>query len=229
VFLAGGAGTGKTTIAQHVAESLNLPFYFTGAVFAKHELLGYTDINHIYNNPDFRKAFEFGGVFLFDEKDASDPSALVAFNAALANRVCSFPDGETIRAHKDFIAIAAANTKGKGATREYAGRSPIDGATLDRYVILDIEIDETIERDIVAGILGAHFDDKRANFLTESLLTTIRDARKLAKELQLSCIISPRAAYDAAKGLTQDLTMSECLTASLWNKLDATSRAQLGA
>jgi hypothetical protein len=33
-------------------------------------------------NTDFRRAYKDGGLFLFDEIDASFPQALLAFNAA---------------------------------------------------------------------------------------------------------------------------------------------------
>ena len=82
---------------------------------------------------EFRKAYENGGLFLFDEIDASMPGAILAFNAALANNFMDFPDKKVPR-HKDFYCIAAANTFGSGADRQYVGRNQLDAASLDRFI-----------------------------------------------------------------------------------------------
>ena len=220
VYLAGPAGCGKTTIAQQVAQSLELPFYFTGAIMDEYKLFGYCDANGNYVSTEFRQAFEHGGVFLKDELDGSSESVCLSFNAALANRVCAFPD-KTIKAHKDFICIAAANTKGKGATRQYNGRNPLDGATLDRFVILDIEYDLNIELTVTQAIVG---DIGKARAIVEH----VRELREKAEQLQLDAIISPRACYDAARGISAGIPFTRALTGSLYNKLDDTARKQLG-
>ena len=43
--------------------------------------------------------------------------------------------------HKDFICIAAANTVGLGADRQFSGRNKLDAATLDRFAIGKIMMD----------------------------------------------------------------------------------------
>jgi len=40
----------------------------------------------------YRDSYENGGVFLWDEMDASSPNAMLAFNAGLANGHQDFPD-----------------------------------------------------------------------------------------------------------------------------------------
>ena len=221
-FLCGGAGSGKTTIAQHVATALGLDFYFTGSVFQKYELLGFIDAQGDYQATPFRDAFEHGGVFLFDEIDASDASALVAFNAAIANKICAFPDA-IVKAHKDFKVIAAANTRGKGATREYTGRTPLDAATLDRYAIIDIEYDLDLEKAIATAIFNNHYDaseaERSANFVCEY----VQKARNKAQELNLDCVISPRATYDIANAVCNEIDFVRAVEYCLWNKLDATN------
>ena len=124
-LVVGPAGSGKTTLAEQASEALGIDFHFSGAVLKKHEVLGYRDANGNVQRTAFRDAFENGGLFLFDEIDASSANALVCVNAALANKWCDFPDGR-IKAHPSFRIIASANTNGDGATREYAGRNQLD-------------------------------------------------------------------------------------------------------
>jgi len=76
VWLPGPAGSGKTTAARNVAKALELPFLFTGAVDQPYSLLGFRDAGGNYARTSFREAFENGGVFLWDEVDASNPNAL---------------------------------------------------------------------------------------------------------------------------------------------------------
>ena len=51
---------------------------------------GFIDAQGRIVNTEFRKAYEHGGLFLFDEIDASFPQAILAFNAALANDFMDF-------------------------------------------------------------------------------------------------------------------------------------------
>jgi MoxR-like ATPase len=130
------------------AKALNLSFTFNGAISTPYELMGYNDANGRYVRTPFREAWEFGGVYLFDEVDASNPNAVTAFNAALANGICAFPDGMVDR-HPDCVVLAGANTSGNGATNEYVGRMKQDGAFLNRFVEIDWPVDEALEAAIV--------------------------------------------------------------------------------
>ena len=144
VWLAGPAGSGKTTAAKNVAKALNQQFIFNGAISTPYELTGFMDANGRYVRTPFREAWEKGGVYLFDEVDSSNPNAVTAFNAALANGCFAFPDGMVDR-HPDSIVIAGANTSGNGATHEYVGRMKQDAAFLNRFVEIDWPIDERLE------------------------------------------------------------------------------------
>jgi cobaltochelatase CobS len=93
-MLVGPAGSGKTTLARQIAEALNRPFYMAARVTSEYKLTGFIDAAGKAVQTDFRRAYEKGGVFLFDEIDASDADALTAFNAPLANDVADFPDGQ---------------------------------------------------------------------------------------------------------------------------------------
>jgi hypothetical protein len=177
VWLPGPAGSGKTTAARNAAKALNLPFYFTGAVDNQYQLLGFRDAGGNYGRTTFREAWEHGGVYLWDEVDASNPNALTVFNAAFENGVCAFPDGIVAR-HPDCILIAAANTYGHGATHEYVGRNKLDAATVDRFIMLDWTYDEDLERNLSSN---------------KEWCTWVQKARRACAAAGVKHVISPRA------------------------------------
>jgi cobaltochelatase CobS len=147
IWLRGPAGSGKTTAAHKAADALGLKFYFNGAISTEYELMGFIDAAGNYHRTQFRDAFEHGGVYLFDEVDSSNASAVLRFQAALANGVCPFPDGMVTR-HADCVILAGANTNGNGATTDYNGRFKMDKAFLDRFVDMEWPIDEALESAI---------------------------------------------------------------------------------
>lgn len=198
VWLVGPAGTGKTTAAKNCAEALGLPFYFTGSIDTEYKLLGFVDAQGRVINTAFRKAYTEGGVFLFDECDSSLPPALLAFNAALANGECAFPDA-VLNRHKDFICIAAANTWGLGATNDYVGRLKLDAAFLDRFAQIEWNVDEGLEIATVGN---------------DAWVTKVQGWRKKAKDKGLKVVISPRASYFGASLLAvgMDSDMVEKMT-----------------
>ena len=101
-----------------------------------------------YVRSEFVRCYEEGGVFLFDEIDAADSNTLLVLNAALANgrmALSNRPENPVANKHPDFVCIAAANTFGTGADRQYVGRSHLDESTLDRFRIGQIEMDYDAE------------------------------------------------------------------------------------
>lgn len=151
IWLAGPAGSGKTTAARKLAAALGYDeeseFDFNGAIDTEYKLSGFVDAKGRVVSTAFRKIWENGGVYLFDECDASMPGALLAFNAALANGYAAFPDG-TIKRNERTVIIAAANTWGFGGDANYVGRAKLDAAFLDRFVTLTWNYDENLERNI---------------------------------------------------------------------------------
>ncbi len=176
VMLVGPAGTGKNHLCKQVADFLKLDFYFANAVTQEHKLTGFIDANGVFHETQFYKAFKNGGLFMFDELDASDPEVLVAFNAALANGYFDFPTGR-VDAHEDFRVIAAANTTGNGASYEYVGRNQIDAATLNRFGVIEIGYSETIENSLTAD---------------SDLLMFIREFRKACDDFGITHVTSYR-------------------------------------
>ena len=189
VYLVGGAGSGKTTIAAQAAESLELPFYSTGAVGMAYQLQGFINAEGKYMETDLYRAYTGGGVFLFDEIDASSAQALLAFNAIAANDLAAFPCG-TVKRHPDFVIVAAANTFGAGADAQYVGRSQLDAATLDRFAFITMDYDEKLELAISPN---------------DAWTRHVQAFRRAVRELKLRHVVSPRASIKGGKLLSAGL------------------------
>ena len=187
VLMVGPAGTGKSTIAEQAAEALGFKSYSISLSpqTPASQLLGYMQAAGEYIRSLFREAYEHGGVFHFDEMDNGHPSVLAVMNSALANGHMAFPDG-MVQRHADFRAVASANTYGRGATRQYVGRQALDAATLDRFTIEEIDIDEALENELCrsSGLESGQ---------VERVLVYVRKVRANVEKHALPIVVSPRA------------------------------------
>jgi len=195
VYLVGPAGSGKTTIASQAADALELPFYSTGAVGMAYQLQGFINAEGRYMETDLYRAYVGGGVFLFDEIDASSAQALLAFNAIAANDLAAFPCG-TVKRHADFVIIAAANTWGSGADAQYVGRAQLDAATLDRFAFISMDYDERLE-------LAISSNDEWTRY--------VQAFRRITRQLKIRAVVSPRASIKGGKLLSAGLS---------WNRVE---------
>lgn len=161
IMMVGPSGAGKTHIAGQIADALDLDFasQSCSAGMSESQLTGWLlpiEKNGVfkYVSSEFIRIYENGGVFLFDEIDASDPNVLIFINQALANGKFTLPqryENPVIEKHPDFIAIAAANTFGSGADAMYHARNALDAATIDRFKMGMVQIDysDSVEQRIV--------------------------------------------------------------------------------
>lgn len=249
LWLVGPAGSGKTSSAHAVADSLGLPFYAksVGPQTSESSLLGYHDANGKVVRTQLRDAYEHGGVFLLDEVDAANPAVLVVINQLLANGHASFPDA-VVAKHADFVLIAGANTIGQGADRQYVGRQQIDAATLDRFVLLDWPYDPRIEA-AACGLSVELFaeapapkgiklhpvktdgekavaEDRAAEYVRK--VVAIRNAvAKLGKGVRV--IVSPRANINGVALLRAGWPVDAVLDACVWKGLDKDTRSKVEA
>jgi len=206
IFLPGPTGCGKTHLAAQVAKALGLKFGMVScsAGMSEGQLTGRLlpvgkagTFEYIIS--EFVKCFETGGVFLLDEIDAADENVLLVINAALANgkmAVSNRPKKPYAERHPDFICIAAANTWGTGADREYVGRNQLDGATLDRFRFgcTPMDYDEAMERQLVGN---------------DELHDRLLGYRKAIAAAKLKRPMSTRFMLDARDGFAAGFTFEE--------------------
>lgn len=151
VYLYGPAGTGKNVLAKQLADELGLQMFFMNKVTDVFDFKGTPTVDGGYIPSAFYRAFTEGGLFFFDEFDASCENAIIALNAALANRYFDFPVHGNVEAHPNFRVVAAGNTAGKGASVEHNGRNKLDEATLNRFAVVKMDYDPRIEERCAEG------------------------------------------------------------------------------
>lgn len=233
-WLYGEAGSGKSTVAKQMADSLGLPFraISLGPTTSKSDLMGYRDATGQYHSTGFRSIYDVdgeGGVMLFDEVDNANPSILTTLNHALANDIAEFPEARVGR-HPRARFVAAANTIGRGATADYVGRAPIDAATLDRFAFIRMDTDDALEEALV---LGTEVDrpslDIAAGGVPEARewLGIKRAHQAALAELGIRAIISQRAALYGVRLAEQGVGKEHLLDMLIYKGMSEHDRDKL--
>jgi DNA polymerase III delta prime subunit len=201
VYMYGPAGTGKSTIGENVAKALGRKFTPESALREDIKITGYKDSNGVYHESTFYTAMKEGHLYMIDEIDNSHPDVLTVINTAIAQKYFIFPNGELVRAHKDFMIIVAGNTTGNGGDEQYI-RNVIDAASSDRFIQLEINYDIKVEKQITGDnmelIEFAH-EYRKAVELTEGVfslcsyralahITKMEDKIELAKLMKHALI-----------------------------------------
>ncbi len=194
-YLAGPAGSFKTSAAEDVAKALELKCSSISVCqqTTQTALLGYLNAMGDYVTTEFRKRYERGGVFILDEIDNGNANVLSVLNSALANGSCAFPDG-MVNKHADFRLIATANTIGQGADAKYIGRCQLDAATLDRFAFIQWDYDTAMERDIASN---------------KEWCERVQSLRASADRLKSRIVISPRATFSGEKLLAAGMNQRQ--------------------
>lgn len=182
-LLTGEAGTGKTTLAKHVAQALGLDFYKQGFAGTKYDYTGYIDANGQRVETPAARAYKYGGLLLLDEVFASDAQALLAINGMRDGDPVEFA-GELIYPHENFRLICADNTIGMGATDGY-DRNEQDISFINGLARVEISADPNIELANCGG--------------DASLLEYYNDLKKAVKVCGVTLPVSPRDMRRAAK------------------------------
>ncbi len=213
VLLVGPSGSSKTTSARQVAAALKLDFQTLslGPTITETRIFGYQDAQGRIVETPFRRVYEKGGVFVFDEFDNANPLVLNAINSALDAGFATFPD-KLVERHKDAVFICTANTYGRGADRLYVGRNQLDASTLERFATVYWDYDEVLERTL-AG------DDEWVDH--------IQAVRQAVNAKGVSHIVSPRASIKGARMLADGFDWEEVEEMVLWKGLDEDVRQSI--
>lgn len=158
IMLVGPRGIGKTEMVIQAAKALHavfpemaeLPFMITSPQM-KHEVTGYGNAMGEAVRTEFTKGYVSPGITLIEEMDRSEPTALIAMNAAMANKIMDTPVIGMIEQHPLCNIIATANTAGVGATEEYVTANQLDASTRDRFIYLSMEFDAELAVQIARG------------------------------------------------------------------------------
>jgi cobaltochelatase CobS len=223
VLLVGPAGTGKSMMARQAAQAFGQEFHALslGPTTPMSKIFGYYDAHGHYHGTPFRRAFEHGGLMLLDELDSGHPGLLAELNQALSIRSCAFADG-MVAAHPEFRVVATANTYGTGGDRQYVGRQALDAATLDRFIVIDVPVDEELEERVALAHAPSRPDEARW------LIDEVRRLRAEAAGKRLPVMFSPRASIDAAKLLQAGASIEQALRWRVVRGMSAAHRSALG-
>jgi cobaltochelatase CobS len=192
VLIVGPAGCGKTHLVEQVAKALNRRFgMLSGSAGASEsQIMGWllpSDGGRFeYQPSEFIELYEGGNsIFLFDEYDAFDGNMLLCANSALANGHITVPQrlgNQRVKRGENVGIVATANTYGTGADPIYSGRNQLDGATLDRFIVVEMTYDDALEKDMA-----------KAGGLNDSQIERFHGLRSKVEKASLLRVISTRA------------------------------------
>lgn len=205
VHFKGPAGTGKTTLAMHLAHIFNQPTImifgsdeirstdFVGGQFGYRKRVVIDNYIHSVVKTDetaeqkwvdgrLVNACKEGYILIYDEFSRSTPETNNTLLSVLEEKVLELPinrEGETyIKVHKNFKAIFTSNPE------KYAGVYNTQEALLDRMITINLDHwDRETEIKITASQCGLNPEDAR------KIVEIIRSYRK-----KVNCNISIRAA-----------------------------------
>jgi gas vesicle protein GvpN len=192
IHFRGASGTGKTTLALHVASKLGRPVVMVHGdeEFSTSDLVGgeygyrtrklidnfihsvlktEEDMSRRWVDNRLTVACKYGFTLIYDEFTRSRPEANNALLAVLQEKMLDMPaarEGEGyLRVHPDFTAIFTSNPE------EYAGVYRSQDALRDRMVTLDLDhFDEETEVSITEGKSGLeHSDAEKIVHIVRSL------------------------------------------------------------
>jgi nitric oxide reductase NorQ protein len=195
VHFSGPAGTGKTTMAMHVAAQIGRPVVlihgddefagsdlvggqlgyrstrvvdnFIHSVMKTEENVSKTWVDHRLTN-----ACKFGFTVIYDEFNRSRPEANNVLLGVLEERLLEMPAGRTteghLQVHPQFRAIFTSNPE------EYAGVHKTQDALLDRMITITVgHHDRETETGITSAKSGLSLEE------SEKIVGVVRDFRNL--------------------------------------------------
>lgn len=198
-YLIGPSGCGKTYLIGQISELLGLECLDVGYINEEYDLIGFQTASGGYNYPAFYRAYKFGGIVFCDEFDNSNSRAAVKLNSFMTGGKTAaycFPNGERVKRHPNFRIIAAGNTSGSGADRNYSTREKVEESVAQRFTAMYVDYDNRLEEQILAdypqwfgfacAFRRATDAYSRANDISAPGIFTTRDATGIKKYLDHS-------------------------------------------
>lgn len=212
VYLFGMSGSGKSHAARQAADLLGVPLFAQSVhrLMSAEDLLGFVGPtgNYVPGIVYRWLKSEIGGLFLLDEMDAANPSLLIAANYVLAlspGDSMTFANGETLTLTDKHFVVTGGNTTAQGATEQFSGRAKQDGATMNRLAFVEFDIDEALERFMVAtDAIGAEW------------VTYVQRVRQVCAENAIPLMLTPRTSIMGAKGLRDGISREDVVSALIW-------------
>ncbi|MGZ3395872.1 MAG: gas vesicle protein GvpN [Isosphaeraceae bacterium] len=230
IHFSGPAGTGKTTLAMHVAAQLGRPVAlihgddeygssdlvggelgyrstrvvdnYIHSVMKTEESVAKTWVDHRLTN-----ACKYGFTVIYDEFNRSRPEANNVLLAILEERLLDMPSGRVnegyISVHPNFRAIFTSNPE------EYAGVHKTQDALLDRMITITVgQYDRETEIEITAAKSGLGHSD------SERIVDIVREFRglgmhQLPPTVRASIMIAKVAAQQKALVRSDDRVFRE--------------------
>lgn len=233
VYLPGPPGTGKSHMAEQVANTLGWKFgaISLGPTTPESRLWGGMDANGHFHEPLLIQCLRYaqdnpeqGAIFCLDEMDNGHSGIIATLNSLMANGWVTAPNGDIIRVGSNFSFIACANTYGTGPTAEFSGRNKLDAATLDRFQYVPVPTDLNVESTMVNAWLEPVENGAR---IAEDWLAAWRTARKNAADNGLKVFVTMRGAINGARLLRAGFDIEEAFAVTLGNKLPADQLAKI--
>jgi cobaltochelatase CobS len=191
IYLWGEAGTGKSYLPKLAAEALGFEHYTQSfcADTGTTELLGWIQPNGDYRSTPWSESYRKPSIMQADEWDNLDPAVGVMLNDGIENNRMYFPDAILpIERDPQQLVIATGNTTMRGATVSYSARSRHDQSTVQRWIYIEVEYDDTLTRQLVGAILpkqGAEIVDwgnkVRSYLKAENIPSLIVSMRELCQ------------------------------------------------
>lgn len=236
-YLWGEKGCGKSSIAINAAKSLGIDPVIIACDrdVTRGYFLGYMSAEGKYIPGMVYNAFKNGGVVILEEFDSLSPGVRLCLNNLIANSHFTFPNVETCEKHPNFRVIATGNTLSIGATQQYVARQAQDSASIDRFVYLEIPLDESLEAEIFGSkcadllIMPSLDLDSGGIPNNDEWLKLIRDYRTALKQSSIPETLSSRAVIMgnllAQAGIGKNhlvkMLVTKCLTQDQVNKVNS--------
>ena len=230
VWTWGPAGSGKTHMAYQAADAMGIKAYVQSIdeTMTAAKVNGFMSVaSGEYVPGAAYEPFKNGGLLAFDEIDTNQ-AVMASTNAMVSNEYYMFPNGEVVKRHPDFRVLGMANTIGLGAVAGYTARVRMDASTLDRFALIEMKYDESLETSLALGVPYKGSPWKAGEPADEATCSRwVQTVQKTRAAAGSSVLISPRASYNGVKALRAGIPFNEVADALLYKLCDKDTRARL--